>query len=66
MISIKDQVKELLENESRFACLNLPNSQTRINPINCFNIIKMNEEYQSRIALYKRIKEKYSHINYDS
>lgn len=56
IVNIKDQVKELLENERKFACMNVPGKQMRINSINCFNIVKMNEEYQARIQLFKRIK----------
>jgi hypothetical protein len=40
IVSIKDQVKELLENEQKFACMNVPGKQMKINSINCFSFLK--------------------------
>ncbi len=56
LVTLKEQVKELLENEEKFGCLGVGNGQTRMNAINCYNVVKMNEEYWERMELYKRIR----------
>lgn len=43
--------------------MNLPNTNNKINVMNTYNIIKINEEYQEKLRLFKRIKEKYESVN---
>lgn len=50
LVTLKDQVRELLQNEDKFGCLNISRSglkspMQKLNSINSFNMVKVHEEY---------------------